>query len=184
MLQAERAEIFWTCWEIHRHTCKFLGAFWGHVAPMDPPHHHTRSTRPSRQQYQLHGRGIPDMRSTYVLLTLASSGLSQLWVHCAATWQDDGTGHLCAYYSRFYCRCCNVPVLYSVVPCYTVFAICLLCVSYAGKSGWAATADCLHPSDTCNSILWRERAAWQTDRLWAQQQYPSVYVWNTIHRVR
>jgi len=32
----------------------------------------------SRQQYQLHGRGITDMRSTYVLSTLGPSGLSQL----------------------------------------------------------------------------------------------------------
>ena len=40
--------------------------------------HHTRSTRRSRQQYQLHGRGIPNMRSTYVLSTFGPSGLSQL----------------------------------------------------------------------------------------------------------
>jgi len=41
---------------------------------MDGSSHHTRSTRSCRQQYQLHGRGIPDMRSTYVLSTLGRSG--------------------------------------------------------------------------------------------------------------
>jgi len=59
---------------------------------------------------------------------------------------------------------------------------CLLCVCYIGKSGWAQSADCIHPGDTCDAVLWRERIVWETDRLWAQQQHPSVYVWNAIHQ--
>jgi len=35
--------------------------------------HHTRSTRPSRQQYQLHGRGIPDMWHTNTAIRVSHS---------------------------------------------------------------------------------------------------------------